>query len=203
MLNIIRTHLRARLTLAFALVLLIPTIVIAAYSTHSTSDSLIRKGQEDSLSETELVGRGLIESLSRVKWDVQFMSHFDDIPMYLNAVAAHQNNVAQDKLGSIQAMMLTYLQVNPNYGELRFADSTGQLIVEVKRLQGQEAVVPASGLGNIADQDYFQKAKQLSSNKVYYARPRSDTDDKPQTTPEPVLHVATPIHTSNDQFAGV
>ncbi len=197
--NCITFRLQTKITLAFALVLLIPTIVIGAYSTDRSTAALIAQEQAIDLADQRLESKAVADFLGRAKSDVLVLSQNDALKEYLGYVADGDTLSAQARLDAIQKTLLTFTQNVTMYDDVRFVDRTGQSVAQVRLVNGHAEIVANADLQNMAQEYYFKEALKLPMGQIYISRLGLDPGEGIEGA---TIHYTALVYTRDNRVGG-
>src|SRR5215470_8592860 len=146
MFKAITTRLQAKLILAFILVLLIPTAIIAVYSLNSTYNHDIASEREAELSNNLNKTDQIEAILTRVKSDVLFLSRANVTKNYADSLSAIDPVVSEKALAEMESVCVALSESVRAYDKVRFIDTRGIEIVTVALQQGVAILVPPGQL---------------------------------------------------------
>src|SRR3954470_19672821 len=101
MLRFITGRLQTKLILAFVLVLLVPTGIIAGYNANGTYQQLTTTAQQDELKNNQLEGNQIVTFLARTKSDLEFLRQDDSLQKFADSVAANDQPAATENLAAV------------------------------------------------------------------------------------------------------
>jgi len=203
MLRYIRNHLQLRISLAFALVLLIPTAIIAGYAVHTTTDLLLATTADTLLGRHKLETSALESFLGREKSNILFLSRLTDLADYAQARRANDQQQAQLSISEIQTTLLAYAENLRNYDQIRFLDIHGQEIVKVEMRDDKTSMSPEPDLNNVAGMDFFQQASRLANGQVFISKLEQDPELDGSEAPHLTIYFAAPVYSQDNQVIGV
>src|SRR5258706_6842923 len=144
MIRAITTKLQVKLILAFVLVLLIPTGIIAAYTITSNYNQVVSSAREAELTNNVNKTAEIEAVLNRAKSDVSFLVTTTSAKNYANALSAIDPLVTEKALSDMQAVFLAFSDSVRIYEQVRFIDAKGQEIVNAELHDGKPILLPPS-----------------------------------------------------------
>ncbi|MBX3082648.1 MAG: HAMP domain-containing protein [Anaerolineae bacterium] len=195
------SHLQTKLILAFVLVLLIPTGIIAFYSLSTASSTLIGKISAEELRSVVAQANTIEKRIIDVKNDVLFLSQAPSTRRYVNSLdtPGELQQAADGETTFFQA----FLKRSTQYVDITILSLSGREIVHVSTLDGEAFdTIPAKG--NQSGYAYFNQAIGLLAGQVYISGFELNANDGTIELPyTPIVRYSTPLQADNGNVVGV
>src|SRR5450432_537588 len=201
MVEFIRSRLQLKLILAFVLVLLIPTAIIAFYSISTTTGILAEKTRDDQLKSARRTAVSIENFLGRARSDVLMLSQAAPVSDYL---AARDVTTRQQLLGNIRSFFLSYARNVPIYSQIVFIDRSGHELAGAALIHGKFQAIPDADLQDQSATDYFKGVQSLSSGDIFVSKVGLNKINGQIEQPEdPLMYYAEPIFDDQGVIQGV
>jgi len=199
-------RIRIKLMLGFAIVALIPALIVGLYSVQVSSDSLLK--QELNSQHQVVAGQhqNIISFLSSAQGDVQFLAASAPIQRFLvvrqDDPASEVNEMAR---AEVEAEFLAFARNRGIYYQVRYLDETGQEIVRVDTdAAGNSKPISQDRLQNKGNRYYFSDAVDLPTGSLFVSPLDLNRERGQVEVPhKPVIRYAVPVAYPDGSKAGV
>lgn len=197
-----RSQLQTKLIIAFVLVLLIPTGIIAFYSINTANGTLIAKISAEELRSVIAQSSAIESRLSIAKSDILFLSQAPSTRRYIAALVA-QENLTQAAETETQ-FLRTYLGRTPQYKVITILSLSGREIVRVANVGDSGPALDHLNPANQSGLAYFNQAIGLLAGQVYISEyDLSATNGSVDVPHRPIIRYSTPLQSDNGNVVGV
>src|SRR5258708_12071945 len=205
MFKFIANRLQNKLILAFVLVLLIPTTIIAVYTIVTETNTLIATYRNDEIGLIQSQAAAIGVTVDQSKNALLYLSQSPATTHYADTLATGQGDAAYKAEFTIPALE-SFLQNSDKslYKDVRILDKKGQEIIRVDNSGGVPVLIPDSELENKSTRPYFIEAAKLSLGKLYGSGLDLNTTLGKIDIPYlPVIRYSTPLYAKDGTFVGV
>jgi HAMP domain-containing protein len=199
-------RLRTKLSIAFIIVTLIPTLIIGIYAIQVASQTL------------------QAQTLSIVKSDLLFLSQSAPLREYLNlhtvlmsdsqiesvptnsteATQQAVHNILEQKQTALEQEFLSFSRYRRIYYQIGYLDEIGQEIARVDADEFKSWIVDKKLLKNNADRYDFKETIRLSSKQIFISKLDLNREQGQIEVPhKPVIRYAVNVYYPNNQRAGI
>lgn len=217
-------RLRTKLSIAFIMVTLIPTLIIGIYAIQVASQTLQAQTLAQQTEQVKILETLIRSFLSIVKSDLLFLSQSAPLREYLNlhmvlmldsqvesvptnsAAATQQavHNILEQKQTALEQEFLAFSRSRQIYYQIRYLDEMGQEIARVDADESKSWIVAKKLLQNNADQSEFKETKRLSSKQFFISKLDLNREQGQLEVPhKPVIRYAVNVYYPNNQRAGI
>ena len=196
------SHLQTKLILAFVLVLLIPTGIIAFYSLSTASSTLVAKISAEELRSVVAQANTIEKRIIDVKNDVLFLSQAPSTRRYVNSLDTPGE--LQQAADGESTFFQAFLKRSTQYVDITILSLSGREIVHVSTLDG-EGFDTTPAKGNQSGYAYFNQAIGLLAGQVYISGfdLNTDNNDQIEVPYTPIVRYSTPLQSDNGNVVGV
>src|SRR5260221_3047930 len=168
MFKFIANRLQNKLILAFVLVLLIPTSIIAVYTIVTQTNTQIATYRTDEVGLVQSQAAAIGITVDRAKNALLYLAQSPVTTHYVDTLATGQGDAAF-KTDFTVPLLKSFLQNSDKslYKDVRILDKTGQEIIRVDNSGGVPVLIPDSELENKSTRPYFIEAAKLPLENVY------------------------------------
>ncbi|NJO14906.1 MAG: HAMP domain-containing protein [Thioploca sp.] len=217
-------RLRIKLSIAFIIMTLIPTLIIGIYAIQVASQTLQTQTLAKQTEQVKILENIIRSFLSIVKGDLLFLSQSAPLREYLNlhmvlmsdsrsesipansveATVQAVHNILEQKQKALEQEFLAFSRYRRIYYQVRYLDEIGQEIARVDADQFKSWIIEKDLLQNNADQDDFKEAMRLSSKQIFVSKLDLNRKQGQIEIPyNPVIRYAVNVYYPNNQRAGV
>jgi methyl-accepting chemotaxis protein len=217
-------RLRFKLSIAFIIMTLIPTLIIGIYAIQVASHTLQTQTLAEQTEQVKLLENMIRSFLLVVKGDLLFLSQSAPLREYLNlhtvlmsdshsesvpassAEAAVQamHNILEQQQSALEQEFLAFSSYRRIYYQIRYLDEMGQEIARVDANQFKSWIVKKDSLQNNADQYDFKETMRLSSKQIFISKLDLNREQGQIEVPhKPVIRYAINVYYPNNQRAGI
>ncbi len=202
----IRFGIKAKMTIAFLFVAVVPLIVFGCLSFLNFSGVL----KDISLDEIKKANSSRADEVScflkPFKNEVVFLSDMPD----LNAFAVAQKVGGQDmenRRADLEGVFKALMESQPSArAQISYLDGKGMELARVESREGKTAIVSLEKLRDEGNKPYFIKAMKLKKGEVYVSAPRlikSAFKYQPEKHNVSIMRYATPVFSLSGERKGV
>src|SRR5258708_9429629 len=205
MFKFIANRLQNKLILAFVLVLLIPTTIIAVYTIVTETNTLLAPYRTDEVGLVQSQAAAIGVTIDRAKNALLYLAQSPVTTHYVDSLATGQGDAAYKADFTIPAFK-SFLQNSDKslYKDVRILDKTGQEIIRVDNSGGVPVLIPDSELENKLTRPFFIEAANLPLGNVYGSGLDLNTTKGKIDVPYlPVIRYSTPLFAKDGTFVGV
>ncbi|BAP56723.1 histidine kinase [Thioploca ingrica] len=217
-------RLRTKLSIAFIIVTLIPTLIIGIYAIQVASQTLQAQTLAQQTEQVKILENLIRSFLSIVKSDLSFLSQSAPLREYLNlhmvlmsdsqvesvptnsteATQQAVHNILEQKQTALEQEFLAFSRSRQIYYQIRYLDEMGQEIARVDADESKSWIVAKKLLQNNADQDDFKGTMRLSSKQLFISKLDLNREQGQIEVPhKPVIRYAVNVYYPNNQRAGI
>ena len=180
-----------KLILGGCLVVLVPIVVLSTYAITHTTDTLLQLGKESALSNAKALARNVDISIKLQEQLASTMAKENEFLEISKSLTHSESDLSKEAITQIRKNIRQKLNaLDKNYLGIFITNHNGQIITGELE-SGKEYVG-----SNIADRDYFQRAKQTGQTVT-------STIIRSKTTQKPIYVVCAPIVSKQGEFQGV
>lgn len=201
--------LSTRLALAMVSLVLVTTAVLSLITYHSINDAVLPRALDRLVTKAMLIASNLETVLNNVGQDVSTFQNSNGVAQLGVARTAFPFVPESDReiRGSIASRLSRVLKAKSEYAQIRIigvADG-GRELVRIDRggPGGAIRIVPDAELMQVGEQDYFKRAIGLPKYSVYASPIELRENGGADLPATPILYVAVPLWTANEQLLGV
>lgn len=196
-------RLRVKLAIAFAIVAIIPVVIVGLYSLQFTSQNLLDQEFDAQAAQVESDEAAILSFLNTAQSDVRFLGNSSPLQQFLSFQSADKKKLA-DLKAQLTAEFLAFAQSRDIYYQIRYIDETGQEIVRVDTKNGTSLVIPANRLQNKGDRYYFKKSVILPASRIFVSPLDLNRERGEVEVPhKAVIRYAVPVRHKNGKRAGI
>jgi signal transduction histidine kinase len=196
--------LQSKLILAFLLVLLIPTGIIAFYSINTASNTLIEKISAEELQSVSAEVSAIQARLQNISSDVLYLSEASSTRSYLSVLGSTTDaaqTAAQAQLNFFQS----FLSRSPQYQAVSIITTSGREVMHVAAgVNGGTPQIVMPDTKNQAGSAYYQRAIALPAGQTYISlfdlATTNGNIDEPYIS---FLRYAVPLRTDTGSVRGI
>ncbi len=217
-------RLRTKLSIAFIIVTLIPTLIIGIYAIQVASQTLQAQTLAQQTEQVKILETLIRSFLSIVKSDLLFLSQSAPLREYLNlhtllmsdsqveSVPANSteatqqavHNILEQKQTALEQEFLSFSRYRRIYYQIGYLDEMGQEIVRVDADEFKSWIIDKKLLKNNADRYDFKGTKSLSSKQIFISKLDLNREQGQIEVPhKPVIRYAVNVYYPNNQRAGI
>jgi methyl-accepting chemotaxis protein len=218
-------QLKIKLSIAFIIITLIPTLIIGIYAIQIASQTLQTQTLTKQTEQVKIFSNILKSFLSQVKSDLLFLSQSAPLKEYLNlhtalmsnshsqsmpassptATMQAMRNILEQKQKALEQELLSFSRYRQIYYQIRYVDETGQEIARVDANEFKSWIVDKSLLQNNAAQDDFKETMRLAIKQLFVSKLALHREPTGQIAKpiKPVIRYAVKVYYPNNQRAGI
>jgi HAMP domain-containing protein len=217
-------RLRTKLSIAFIIVTLIPTLIIGIYAIQVASQTLQAQTLAQQTEQVKILENLIRSFLSIVKSDLLFLSQSAPLREYLNlhtvlmsdsqvesvptnsteATQQAVHNILEQKQTALEQEFLSFSRYRRIYYQISYLNETGQEIARVDADEFKSWVVDKKLLKNNADRYNFKETIRLSSKQIFISKLDLNREQGQLEVPhKPVIRYAVNVYYPNNQRAGI
>lgn len=190
-----------KLAVAFAIVLLIPTVIFALYSINNTRDRLIQDQENEHIGLLRLKAAAVDTLLENAHDQLLFVSHTPTIQSLANAMDRY-NSPARLEDSQMLASFLDSALVT--YKSARIYNLDGNEILKVDNSAMTPVRVPNEQLEQGTEVPFFTEAMKLADGQIYTSGLTLSLVKGRINQPHvPVIYYSTPLFADNGNRVGV
>lgn len=198
-------RIRGKLSIAFILVTLIPSLSIGIYSIQFSNKSLLNKELNYQSDLVKNQKRAIESFLSSILGDTRFLS--ESVPMK-NYLSQLPNNPSPDVISTLrknlELELLQFSIARKIYHQIRYLDENGIEIVRIDNKNGKSQITKQSELQNKFSRYYFQKSFSLPKSSLFVSPLDLNRERGEVEVPhKPVIRYAVPVLYPNGEKAGI
>lgn len=191
-----QASLQAKLILAFALVLLIPTVMIAVYMTNIISNTVIEQARSDKFRMAQASAAKIEELLLSAERNTLFLSRAPATRRYIDDLAENP----QANTDGVNTFLEAFLK-NSSYRSLRVLTLEGREVVRLDKRDDLVIIAPALELQTTPTLPYFVQALRLPVGQVYISNLTNESLEG--QAPTPIIDYSTALVNSSGLKVGV
>lgn len=190
-----------KLALAFALVLLIPTLIFAAFSLTNTQETLLENAETEHLGLLRLKAASVETLLENAQSQLLFLTHTPTIESFTNALARGDTANRIEDSNFLIAFMDNALV---SYRTARIYDTAGNEILRVDNTAGTPRRVPDNILEHEVTDAHYLAALELADGQVHNSGLTLSLVNGRINQPRvPVVYYSMPLYASGPEPVGV
>ncbi len=197
-------RLQFRLILAFALVLLIPTLLISVYALNAETNAVIEKGKAKEISALQPLGSQISAAFDRRLAGIQFLANAPYLQGYLKVATSKDSAAIGKALSGVPEAIAAYIAASGIYDSVRLLDPSGQELIRVSVTNNKTAIADSANLTKDPTPDYFAKTIGLPVGQIHASPLRLLKENGfPKIPFTPVIDLSAPVFSADHQLVGV
>ena len=204
----ITRSLQAKIILALALAVLIPTTIISVYTDRTSTSLLIDNARQEESSALAVATSQIVTKLGDAENNVLFLSQTSTTKDYANFLSGNRpttdktvNAIAEAQTALLRSFLTS---TGGAFRRSYVLDAKGHLRIGVDNEAGTLAFMVADAQEDRANEPYFSEAVNLIPGQVYGSNVElSMTKGHIEKPYAPIIYYSTPIFDDYDNTAGV
>ena len=191
--NFIRKHIRYKLIISFALVLVIPLIVVGYYSVNSSRKALKETALSSEMNRVQSLAGDISTFLSGVVSDLQFLANSPAVNGILAARMDNRENLSAAR-SIAEREFLAFSKSKRIYMQIRYLDENGNEVVRVDSDGVKHEVIARSKLQNKSGRYYFDDTIRMNEGEILVSPLDLNMErGKIEEPHKPVIRYAVPV----------
>ncbi len=197
-------RIRAKLLVAFLIVVMVPLIGTGLYGNWVTSRIISERAVESARNDVRLRTEQIAAFLNHVRGDVLYVSRLDSLQFLGEALSVNDEEMIGFWRKQAQREFLIFSASRPAYYQVRYLDASGQEQVRVDSDGRFSEAIHTESLQNKGDRYYFQEAMKLPRGGIYVTPLDLNRENGEIEKPYiPVIRYATPMYDDEGQQRGI